>query len=311
MSEPVFSIITPTCNRNELLKRNIQSLVGQSYTNYEHIIIDDSGCGNAEKIVSEFNDSRIIYLKHDNCRGAAAAYNSGIRMMRGRYVSFLDDDDEYMSEYLSKVLEFFNEDLKETDFIWTGILKVKDTEEGEIILKEIAWSHPFRSIENSLIEATSIGNGYGLCVKRDCIDEVGLFDENLKMSSDTDYLFRLAQKFNFRVISKSLVKIHQHQNFQLTDAENDYERIRCYEKILERNNEFLNKYPDLLSMHYNSVARICYRSGDKVKGRALLREILIRNPFRMKTYPDFFTYELWGKNFTATRVGGVLNRILG
>lgn len=310
MNEPVFSIITPTCNRTELLIRNIQSLIGQTYKNYEHIIIDDSGCGNAEKVVSKFTDNRIIYLKHDRCQGAAAAYNSGISIMRGSYVSFLDDDDEYMPEYLNEVLKFFNVYKNETDFTWTGISLVKDTKDGEILLKNIAWSQPFRNTENSLIEATSIGNGYGLCVKRECIDEVGLFDENLKMASDTDYLFRLARKFKFRVISKNLVKIHQHQNYQLTDAENDFERIRCYEVILERNHELLNKYPDLLAIHYNSVARICYRSGNRLKGRGLLLAILIRNPSRMKTYPDFFTYELWGKNFTATWVGGMFNRAL-
>lgn len=308
---PIFSIITPTNNRLEFLRRNIRSVINQSFGNYEHIIIDDSGCDSSANIVLEFCDNRIIYVKHDRCRGAAAAYNTGIKKSKGQYITFLDDDDEYFPDFLQEVCNFFTEDNNETGFIWTGICRTKDSGKGNITTNTLSWPEQFLNEESGLIAATSIGNGFGVCIKKECIDTIGLFDENLRMSSDTEYLFRLAENFSFKVLSKTLVKIHKHNRSQLTDSENDIERIRCYEIIMERNRNILDKYPSLLSEHFNSLAGLCYRSGNKKKGRTLIFSIIKRNPFRWKIYPDLFSYEITGRNFTATAFGRTLKKLVG
>ena len=89
---PVFSIITPTFQRSALLRRAVKSVRAQTFTDYEHIIIDDSNLPETVRIIGEFQDERIILHTHSEQKGAAGGYNSGLKLARGKYILFLDDD---------------------------------------------------------------------------------------------------------------------------------------------------------------------------------------------------------------------------
>lgn len=95
------SIIIATYHRSNLISRAIKSAINQTYKNIEVIIVDDNQPGSIErnetqKIISQFNDSRIIYLQNRKNCGGAVSRNNGIKYATGDYISFLDDDDEYL-----------------------------------------------------------------------------------------------------------------------------------------------------------------------------------------------------------------------
>jgi glycosyltransferase involved in cell wall biosynthesis len=310
MSTPLFSIITPTCRRPLLLRRNILSVINQTFKDYEHIIIDDANDESTAGLIGEFNDSRIEFRCHSTPKGAAGSYNTGIKASRGQFILFLDDDDEYMPCFLEKMHKSFSYAGLNIGFIWPGISRIKDTESGEIFLFSIVWPSMFSTKEEGLIAATSIGNGFGVCVRRTCIDVIGLYDESLTVCEDTDFLFRLVQKFDFETIPEVLVKIHQHGNAQLTGEQNFLERIDGKEKILTRYNNFLIQYPRLYLTHYKAYADLCYKKNFKKRGRQRIFSLIKRRPLRLLNYADLISYELTGKDTANTYLGKRVRKIL-
>jgi glycosyltransferase involved in cell wall biosynthesis len=217
MNEPVFSIITPTCGRPLLLKRNIASVRGQTFPDFEHVIVDDAGDPETARLVRGMREPRIVFVSHSSPRGASAAYNTGIEKSRGRHIVFLDDDDEYLPEFLSKVHDRIRNTPPSLGFVLTGFTRVLDGESGERPLYSRIWPLRFPSREDMLLAATSIGNGCGVCVKRECIDRIGTYDESLIVSEDTDFLIKLAGAYDCETVPESLVKIHSHERGKLTD----------------------------------------------------------------------------------------------
>jgi glycosyltransferase involved in cell wall biosynthesis len=104
---PFFSVILPTFNRAHLISGAIESVLAQSFQDWELLVIDDGSRDNTFEIIRPFvlNDGRIRYHFAHN-RGLAMARNTGIQMSRGRYITFLDSDDEYLPEHLQLRTEY-------------------------------------------------------------------------------------------------------------------------------------------------------------------------------------------------------------
>ncbi len=98
-----FSIIIPTYNRAHILPRTIASVLAQTYTNWECIIVDDGSTDNTKELIASYTYPRITYIYQTNAERSAAR-NNGIRLAQGEYICFLDSDDEYLPEHL-EVLE--------------------------------------------------------------------------------------------------------------------------------------------------------------------------------------------------------------
>ena len=309
-NKPFFSIITPTCNRPILLKRTIESVLIQTFTDFEHIIIDDAGSEETVNLVKGFDDKRITLIQHETRKGAGGSYNSGLIISRGKHILFLDDDDEYLPTFLEKMHFRFSIAKTDIGFIWSGISRIKDTEAGEKFLSSITWPSTFGNREKGLIAATSIGNGYGVCIKKECIDSIGLYDETLTTSEDTEFLFRLAGKFEFETIPEVLVKLHQHDSAQLTNQRNNFIHLQNRERVLEKHHDLLIKYPRLFFVHYKVAANLYYRLKLKAKGRKTMFSIIRNTPFRFLNFTDLIFYELAGKDTTELYYGSFIRKII-
>lgn len=106
---PTVSVILPTFNRSELVPRAIASVLEQTLTSFELIVVDDCSSDDTPAVVAGIPDERIRLLRHDKNLGLAEARNSGIRQARGRFVSFLDDDDELLPDKLMVQVSAFDE----------------------------------------------------------------------------------------------------------------------------------------------------------------------------------------------------------
>lgn len=101
---PYFSIITPTYNREKFLAEMIKSVQAQSFTVYEHIIVDDGSSDGTEELVKSLaqNDTRIVYIKQEN-KGRSVARNVGIEAAKGQFICFLDSDDVWLPDHLQVI----------------------------------------------------------------------------------------------------------------------------------------------------------------------------------------------------------------
>ena len=112
----LVSIIMPSFNTAEYIGKSIQSVIDQTYKNWELIIVDDCSTDNTEEVVSPFlEDNRILFLKNEKNSGAAISRNLALRKARGRYIAFLDSDDLWLPVKIEKQLEF----MKENNYAFT------------------------------------------------------------------------------------------------------------------------------------------------------------------------------------------------
>ena len=128
---PEISIITPVFESELFIKLTIESVLNQTYQNWELIIIDDASSDGSVKIAESFatKDGRIKLIKLDSNKGPAAARNRGIKEASGRYIAFLDSDDLWHEEKLYKQLIFMKKN--HYAFTYTGFEKIN--EEGKVI----------------------------------------------------------------------------------------------------------------------------------------------------------------------------------
>lgn len=102
----LVSIIMPSYNTAAYIKQSIESVLKQSYTNWELIIVDDCSSDNTDEVMKSINDVRVKYLKNEKNSGAALSRNRALREAKGRWIAFLDSDDLWMSEKLEKQIRF-------------------------------------------------------------------------------------------------------------------------------------------------------------------------------------------------------------
>ena len=105
----LVSVIMPSYNTADYIGQSIQSVIEQTYPNWELIIVDDCSTDNTDEIVLSFDDKRIIYLKNEMNCGAAISRNRALREAKGRWIAFLDSDDLWISEKLEKQISFMEE----------------------------------------------------------------------------------------------------------------------------------------------------------------------------------------------------------
>src|ERR1035437_3389515 len=104
MNNPVFSIILPTFNRAHMLSKAIESVLSQSFVNWELLIVDDGSTDNTALLVSNYTDVRIQYIYQQN-QERSAARNNGIVKAKGQYICFLDSDDYFREDHLFRFYE--------------------------------------------------------------------------------------------------------------------------------------------------------------------------------------------------------------
>src|SRR5262245_18204916 len=104
---PSVSIVIPTYNRANLIARSLQSVLDQSYEDFEILVIDDGSTDQTAAVVAGFRDQRIIYTRLARNSGAGGARNVGIKMSKGQFLAFQDSDDEWLPQKLAKHMEMF------------------------------------------------------------------------------------------------------------------------------------------------------------------------------------------------------------
>lgn len=131
--EDLVSVIMPSYNTAEYISESIVSVLNQTYTNLELIIVDDCSNDNTDKIIKNFlNDKRIIYIKNRVNSGAAISRNKALRIAKGRWIAFLDSDDLWDRDKIHKQISFMKDN--NYHFSYTNYKEI-DSEGNELNVK--------------------------------------------------------------------------------------------------------------------------------------------------------------------------------
>ena len=179
MEKYKISIITVTKNSEKYLKKNIRSVLNQSYKNYEHIIVDGNSNDNTIKIIKSFKN-KIKLIKNHNDKGLYHAMNVGIKNASGDIIGILNSDDTYFKNSLKLVNKYFNQN-KNLDFLFGSVYKHRLLYGYRPSI--INWSFGFYTTHS-----------VGFFIKKKSQFKVGLYNLKYKYSSDYDYFFRMIVK---------------------------------------------------------------------------------------------------------------------
>lgn len=205
---PLVSIILPTYNRAELIMRAVESVLTQTFEDFELIIVDDASTDNTLKLLQNLEDDRIRIFPNQINTGASLARNIGIKEARGSFIAFQDSDDVWVASKLKDQIDCFKKH-PNAGIVYSSYKKITPSQS---FLVPGPW---VKKHEGNLKKELSYGNFIGLptmIVKKECLSAVGVFDESLKSLEDWDLLLRLSTLYSFAYIDTPLVFAYESSN---------------------------------------------------------------------------------------------------
>ncbi len=194
------SVIIPVYNGERTIRETIESVLGQSFSDFELIVIDDGSVDRTVEILSQIKDPRIRVLSYPN-RGLAASRNRGIAEASGEYVTFIDADDLWTSDKLqSQYQALQNHPEAAVAYSWSDCI-----DESSRFLRPGSHTTLSGNVYPHILVNNFVENGSNVLVRRSIFAEVGLFDESLSAAEDRDMWIRLAARYHFVAVSKPLV----------------------------------------------------------------------------------------------------------
>lgn len=251
--EPLVSVIVPTYNRPDMLRETIQSVLNQTFTNFEIVVVNDAG-QDVQEITNSFNDHRIRYIAHETNKGLAAARNTGIRAAKGKYIAYLDDDDIYYPEHL-EVLVNYLENNPQYKVAYTDAYRAfqeKSEVSYQITGRDLPLSHDF---DYNVIMVHNFVPVLCFMHHRECLDHAGYFDESLTTHEDWDLWIRVSRIYKLHHIKQITAEYRwRTDGTTMTSAKTaDFLKtlkiIYCkYSNLTESNQHILNAQAAFLKM---------------------------------------------------------------
>ncbi len=204
MAAPVVSVIIPTRNRAELLRRSVHSVLTQSFADFELIVVDDASTDHTQEVLASFGDARIRVIKRGKNAGAAAARNVAISAARGKYLAFQDDDDFWLVQKLERQVAALEAAPADVGLCLCAFISLLRDQSFYVGGPERLGTMDYRK-----------GGGTGgpsywhmstpaWLLKRETLDKVGGFDERLRCMDDWELGLRLSQVCRFIQIEQPL-----------------------------------------------------------------------------------------------------------
>ena len=273
---PLVSIVLPTHNRARTLGQAIVSVLDQSFRDFELIVVDDHSSDDTDAQLERFRTDPRVRLVCSVRHGCAAARNVGVKMAEGRYIAFQDSDDEWLPGKLEKSISVLEADPQAsvvyTDLIWIN-------HEGHV--------RHFRSPKDVrrgvlVSERTLDYQVYGVAiqsavVRRECFDEIGLFDEDLRRFIDLDLFIRLANRYKFLHCLEPLVRYArtEHKDRISNDTQ---ALVHARRRLLHKYRDRLKRDRRHLAMQYFHLAVAARANGDWIGTAGCLARALAISP---------------------------------
>jgi len=289
MAYPKVSVIIPTYNRANLLKRAIESVLNQTFQDFELIVVDDGSTDNTKEVVAEFQkrDPRIKYIWQENSGGPAKPINTGIKNSKGQYIAILESDDEWLPEKLEKHIEIL-EKFKNVGLVSCCAFRIFP--DGKKKLYKPPYLGIFEKTKWKIFwEKWGIISLSTIIIKREVIEKIGMFDEKLKAGADVDFYLRAIKKFDFYFVNKPLVNYYESEE-SLSKKMFWKKWIPEYEYMLEKYKEDFKEAKKAKSRFLRTLATCYLLDGNFKKGIKYLIEAILNYPTNFRLYPQLLLF---------------------
>ena len=213
----MFTIVIPTYNRAKLIHRALDSVLAQTYKDWECIVVDDHSQDDTKVVVEQYvaKDKRFRYMLNERQKGACGARNTGILHANGEYISFLDSDDAYVPETLQSQHEAFANNPN-----WGMVYSRLAVYEEGVGMYPFGGNFGLQgSVYKEVLVQGCLAPTIVVSVQRENLIAVGLFEESLPASQDDDLCFKLSKKYEVGYIDKSLAVVYLDADNRISNAE--------------------------------------------------------------------------------------------
>jgi len=258
---PLFSVIIPTYNRRYFLKIAIESVLGQSFQDFELIVIDDGSTDGTKDLIKSYKDIRLKFISQKN-HGVSHARNRGIENSNGRFTAFLDSDDSWIPEKLKIIKEYIDQfpgiNIFHTEEIWYR--------RGKLLNQKKKHKKPNGNVFYNSLPLCCIGMSTSV-INKEIFNKIGKFDESLPACEDYDFWLRATLQYEVKLIPQRLTIKNGGRSDQLSSLHSlDKYRIKALEKMLQSNSLNNEQY----KATYYELVRKCeiFSLGSKKRGKS-------------------------------------------
>ena len=226
---PKVTVVITTYNSITYLPETLESVLRQTFTDFEVLLVDDGSTDSTVQWASELVDSRVKLITQEN-QGVCVARNTGIAHALGEYVAFLDSDDLWEPTKLEKQVRYF-EDNPSLGLVHTWLALID--EQGNLTGRVLT-SNAEGDVWEQLVQKNTVACSSTM-VRRCCFEALGGFDSNLRVAEDWDMWIRMAERYQFGLIQEPLVRYRQRIN---SKSKNYPKRIQDLHRIIEKAFQF-------------------------------------------------------------------------
>lgn len=209
MSKPKISVVMSIFNQERFLREAVESILSQSFDNFECLISDDCSTDKSLKIIKDFKDKRIKVFQNEKRQGLAKSLNFLISKARGKYIARMDGDDISLSNRLKEQVEFLD---KHPRVVLVGSW-AKIINKQEKTIGEFKYPIKYKEIRKAILSYNSFIHP-SVMFRKDILKKIGGYDESLVYSQDYDLFLRLVIKYRCINIPKFLLKFRWQTDFK-------------------------------------------------------------------------------------------------
>lgn len=290
-TSPLVSVVIPTYNYASFLPEAVQSVLAQTFTDFEIIVVDGGSTDNTREVVAEFGDQiRYIYSPSPNPNNSR---NVGILAAKGCYIALLDADDKWLPEKLALQVSLL-ESSPRVGLVYAGVY-LFESETGAVVgYHPLGRCHRGRVLRE-LYRWQFVPSPTPL-IRREVFEKVGLFDEQTLGADDWEMWLRIAAHYELDFVPRSLALYRVHPSAAGKKSAEQYEQ-----DIVTFFIQSAKKYPELrpllawrLSSFAEGMGWRLVRAGESDAGRVRLRRAIQYHPFRPSPYLRLFLVHLMG-----------------
>lgn len=289
---PMISVIVTAWNRASTVGRAIESALAQTYQDFEIVLVDDASTDNIAEVVEKSGWPKLRLVRNAVNRGIAGAKNAGIEAARGRYIAFLDSDDEWLPGKLEIQLATLQARTDGVPLSFTAFYIERDTGQrvARIPQKYGSW------FEASLLgEMFALGST--LLAHRDCFERVGLLDEKIRRMEDRDWIMRYFDHWDDLVMVEEPLALIFNSGWPASQVVRSY-MADIYAINRERVARHGAKYERMLKSGMEfEIATVEYRNREYARAFARIGAMLLRDP----GYARYFAHRALRKAVTRDR----------
>jgi glycosyltransferase involved in cell wall biosynthesis len=269
--DPYVSVILPTFNRVRTLPKALESVLNQTFEDFELIIVDDGSIDETPAVISSLSDRRLISIRHASNSGVSAARNSGIKASRGRLIAFQDSDDEWERQKLWLQVEKMEMCDPSVGVVYAPFIRHNRTSTrmfplpGELLEGDIHTYLLFRNLVSTQVAV----------VKRECFESAGFFDESLPCLVDWELWLRISRTYQFSYVEQPLAQVYFTSNSISSDKNC---LAQALENIIQKHRDDFLSQPEAMAAHQYEIGVLQCLSGEYERGRGNLLQVVKANP---------------------------------